>query len=236
MEELDPPDDQKPRCSVKELVARIQQQQQQKDAAIAAAAASYDHQDDCSESSDDDDNATRFHSTQATVNYDAVPTDAPPRSRSGVYSPTVVNLAQIDPRQLPVGDYGGVYVHRPNPPLSPGYRYGHSEIRNLRLCEPNAGDSGAKYTDLNARFAKLRMLDSAKMFNSSKDVQGGVGRVLNASKVYESTARMLENPQDAVDNNDSGYSTKVYGSSKGNSPSLSGGQVDGDCLRSSSLV
>lgn len=234
MEELDPPDDDKPRCSVKELVARIQQKHKKE-----PATACYDGQpDDQSESSDDDDNPQRFHPAHAqpTAAFEAVATDAPPRSRIGVYSPTIVNVAQIDPRQLQTADYGGVYVHRPNPPLSPGYRYGHSEIRNLRLCEPNAGESSAKYTDLNARFAKLRMLDSAKMFNSSKDLQGGANRVLNASKVYESTARMLENPHDVVDNNDSGYSTKVYGSSKGNSPSLSGGQVEADCLRSSSLV
>lgn len=193
-------------------MARIQQKQKSD-----TATASYDQGDDPSESSDDDDNPQRFHPSQPTVPYDTIATDAPPRSRSGVYSPTIVNVAQVDPRQLQTADYGGVYLHRPNPPLSPGYRYGHSEIRNLRLCEPNSAESGAKYTDLNARFAKLRMLDSAKMFNSSKDMQGGVTRVLNASKVYESTVRMLENPHDVVDNNDSGYSTKVYGSSKGNS-------------------
>lgn len=232
MEELDPPDEDKPRCSVKELVARIQQKQKPNE----QSAASYDQRDDRSESSDDDVNPERFHPPQASVPFDTVATDAPPRSRSGVYSPTIVNVAQVDPRQLQTVDYGGVYVHRPNPPLSPGYRYGHSEIRNLRLCEPNANESSTKYTDLNTRFAKLRMLDSAKMFNSTKEMQGGVNRVLNASKVYESTVRMLDNPHDVVDNNDSGYSTKVYGSSKGNSPSLSGGQVEADCIRSSSLV
>lgn len=219
MEELEPPDDQKPRCSVKELVARIQQKQQ-----LQETAAGYD--DGRSESSDDDDHAPRYPPVPQTL----PPVDAPPRSRCGVYSPTVA----VDASTLPEAEFGA-------------YRY------DTRMCEPsanesakyadlnarydvrNSGGSGVKYSDLNARFAKLRMLDGGK------DVQAGVSRVtvlnLNASKMYEGGARLVDTAtQDVNDNNDSGYSTKVYGSSKGNSPSLSGGQVEGECLGSSSLV
>lgn len=182
MEELDPPDDQKPRCSVKELVARIQQKQQNE-------ATGYD----CSESSDDEDAAhghayRRQSDALSPPPFETMPADAPPRSRCGVYSPATVQAE----------------VHHE---VTPIYRY---EIRNA---------------DLNTRFAKLRMLD------------GGAGvvaketptRVLNVAKMYE-------HAQDVGDNNDSGYSTKVYGSSKGNSPSLSGEQGEGECIRSSSLV
>lgn len=98
--------------------------------------------------------------------------------------------------------------------------------------------TNARYGDVSARFAKLRLLDNTKLFESSKSVLEGSSRMLDSNKMFESTARMLENPQDTADrdtNNDSGYSTKVYGSSKGNSPSLSG-QIDGDCLGASSLV
>lgn len=178
MEELDPPDEQKtPRCSVKELVARIQQKQQNE-----AAATSYDIRTDRSESSDDDD---RYHHRRQSgalspPPFEAMPADAPPRSRCGVYSPATI---QAD-------------VHHEATPV---YRY----------------------TDLNTRFAKLRMLDGA----------AGV-----AKEVPTRVSKMYEHQQDVGDNNDSGYSTKVYGSSKGNSPSLSGEQGEGECMRSSSLV
>lgn len=185
MEELEPTDDQKPRCSVKELVARIQQKQQNE-------ATNYEIRTDRSESSDDDDgHAYRSHHHQSGAlsppPFETMPVDAPPRSRCGVYSPATVQ-AEIHHEVTPV------------------YRY---EIRN---------------TDLNTRFAKLRMLEGAG--GVSKEIPG---RVLNVGKMYE-------HPQDVGDNNDSGYSTKVYGSSKGNSPSLSGEQGEGECMRSSSLV
>lgn len=219
MEDLD--DDQQPRRSVKELVARIQQKQQE-------STSSHPNHDDHSESSDDDDMPPRFPPPQH-FSYDPMPADAPPRSRVGVYSPTIVNTAQLDARTMPEAEY---YVH--NQPVATNYRYAHSEIRNLRLCEPS-GDSNVKYTDLNARFAKLRMLDSTKMFESSRELPSA-SRAVGSPKMYESGARIVDHPQDVADNNDSGYSTKVYGSSKGNSPSLSGGQTEGECLRSSSLV
>lgn len=194
MEELDPPDDQKPRCSVKELVARIQQKQQNE-------AANYDIRTDRSESSDDEDTAHgpayRSHSHNRRPSgalspppFEAMPADAPPRSRCGVYSPATVQAE----------------VHHE---VTPVYRY---EIRNA---------------DLSSRFAKLRMLDAAA--GVAKEMPGMSTRVLNVAKLYE-------HPQDVGDNNDSGYSTKVYGSSKGNSPSLSGEQGEGECMRSSSLV
>lgn len=225
MEELDPPDDQKPRCSVKELVARIQQKQQ-----LQEAAAGYDGR---SESSDDDDHD---HVSRYPAQPTLPPVDAPPRSRCGVYSPTIA----VDTSTLPEAEFGAYpagyrYDARMSEPNAiDGAKYAdlnaRYEVRNLNA---NSAGSGVKYSDLNARFAKLRMLDS-------KDVQAGVSRVtvlnLNASKMYESGARLVDTAQDVNDNNDSGYSTKVYGSSKGNSPSLSGGQVEGECLGSSSLV
>lgn len=185
MEALDPPDEQKPRCSVKELVARIQQKQQNE-------AAGYDIRTDRSESSDDDEGAAyrphhrRQSGALSPPPFEAMPTDAPPRSRCGVYSPATVQ-AEIHHEATPV------------------YRF---EVRNA--------------ADLSSRFAKLRMLDGA-----AKEVVPA--RVVSVGKVYE-------HAQDVGDNNDSGYSTKVYGSSKGNSPSLSGEQGEGECMRSSSLV
>lgn len=228
MEELDPPDDQTPRCSVKELVARIQQKQHLQD-----PAAGYDGR---SESSDDDDHAPRYPAPPQAL----PPADAPPRSRCGLYSPALALDAGALPEADEFSSYPAAYAYDPRArePLAnandAGAKYAdlnaRYEIRNL----PNAsGAAGVKYSDLNARFAKLRMLDG-------KDVQAGASRVtvlnLNASKVYEGGGRLADTAQDVNDNNDSGYSTKVYGSSKGNSPSLSGGQVEGECLGSSSLV
>lgn len=119
-------------------------------------------------------------------------------------------------------------------------RYFEPSSSNREYYEQNTGytDANVKYSDMNTRFAKLRMLDSTKLFDSSKNVIEGSSRMLDSQKMFESTTRMLENPQDVGDrdtNNDSGYSTKVYGSSKGNSPSLSG-QLEPDCLGASSLV
>ncbi|XP_018333137.1 ankyrin repeat domain-containing protein 6 [Agrilus planipennis] len=97
-------------------------------------------------------------------------------------------------------------------------------------------DSNPKYNDLQAKFARLRLLDSSKLYEKGKGDSSP--SFIDSSKIFESTTRMLENPQDVIDrdtNNDSGYSTKVYGSSKGNSPCLSG-QNENDCLGSSSLV
>lgn len=88
------------------------------------------------------------------------------------------------------------------------------------------------------RFAKLRMLESTKVDGGCDRIHDTTARMMDSNKMFESTAKMLENPHDTIDrdtNNDSGYSTKVYGSSKGNSPCLSG-QTDNECLGASSLV
>lgn len=245
MDELDPPEeDSQSRPSVKELVARIQQH------------GSHNDTGNNSESSDDEDSPLRMNTYQGTMgdtnlaslvampNYENVPNDSP-RSRSGVYSPTVhtalvenTSTRYIEPIvkiQECNARYNESYV-RSAPStsraldLDPNYRMQYYETEG-----PNAGyvrySDNSKYMDLNARFAKLRMLDANKGLETSS-------RMLDSNKMFESTTRMLENPQDTVDrdtNNDSGYSTKVYGSSKGNSPSLSG-QIDNDCLGGSSLV
>lgn len=140
---------------------------------------------------------------------------------------------RYEPTELRMEGYNARYYD----PKTSGVKYYDTTVQN----PPQAryAESTMKYSDVSARFAKLRMLDSTKLFESSskKPIEGS-SRMLDSNKMFESTTRMLENPQDSADrdtNNDSGYSTKVYGSSKGNSPSLSG-QIDGDCLGASSLV
>lgn len=257
MDELDPLDDQQDsehRPSVKELVARIQKQQQ----------GGHNDTGNHSESSDDEDSPLRIMqyngpmgdsnlvSPHTMPNYENVPNDAPPRSRSGVYSPTI-NTALVDSNTRYIEPivkiqesnirYNETYL-RSVPSTSRGldqdvqymdstYRLPYFEGDLPKYYEHSVRYAeNPKFVDLNSRFAKLRMLDS------SKGGLEGSSRMLDSSKMFESTSRMLENPQDAVDrdtNNDSGYSTKVYGSSKGNSPSLSG-QIDSECLGASSLV
>ncbi|KAL1498042.1 hypothetical protein ABEB36_008902 [Hypothenemus hampei] len=258
MDELEPHEDvhQVPRPSVKELVARIQQQQ-------GAVHNEAPH----SESSDDEDGPLRIPSVKGPMgdsnlvqvsygqpsrntgrlgHYENVPNEAP-RSRSGVYSPTLEpplmepGSRYIEPivkiqepmhyndayKQYPQASTSGSVYHpemRYNDP--PGYHhvhyYGDESIPN-------------KFYDhsLNAHFAKLRVLDNAKGYESKNPIEGS-SRMLDPNF----RERVLENPHDTVDrdtNNDSGYSTKVYGSSKGNSPSLSG-QIEGECIGASSLV
>lgn len=269
--------DDEPRKSVKELIAQIQQKESE-----ATASAKGDN----SESSDDEDSPLRMiqhrgpmgesNLASAGPSYENVPLDAPPRSRCGMYSPTVVNTALVDQNlryvepvvrvQEPnvVPRYSENYQGLPSYPdirhsaaNAPETRYDPTEMRmegyNARYYDPKASgpgtyyeqagvaryaDSGMKYSEMSARFAKLRMLEGSKLFESAKKPMEGTSRMLDTNKMFESTTRMLENPQDSADrdtNNDSGYSTKVYGSSKGNSPSLSG-QIEGDCLGASSLV
>lgn len=266
MDELDPHDDQRP--SVKELVARIQKQQ--------AEASIKNHE---SESSDDEDSPLRMTQKQGVMgdsnmvlpvvmpNYENVPNDIP-RSRCGVYSPTIAEMNAHSYVEPIVTIQESTYHHKPQStyrqnsasPLNeqsnssirdtvieqkypyktkyynPPELYFNPKVQNPKYCEPNI-----QYSDVSARFAKLRMLDNTKLFEKTKklDNPSSSSRMLDSEKMFESTTRMLENPQDVGDrdtNNDSGYSTKVYGSSKGNSPSLSAGQVDGECLGASSLV
>nr|XP_022900401.1 ankyrin repeat domain-containing protein 6 [Onthophagus taurus] len=212
---------QEPRKTVKELIAQIQK----KEAASSKTAEN-------SESSDDEeDPPLQQHPTQPSYqcgtslnqssnhhhhpqhhsiatnppSYENVPSmDAPPRSRSGLYSPTTM-ASLVDSKMR--------YIE-------PVVRVQEYDVR--------------RYNEVSARFAKLRTLDNN---NTKSNALEGSSRLLDSNKMFESTTRMLDNPQDNVDrdtNNDSGYSTKVYGSSKGNSPSLSG--LDNDCLGASSLV
>ncbi|XP_015838486.1 ankyrin repeat domain-containing protein 6 isoform X2 [Tribolium castaneum] len=228
LDELDPPEaeEAEQRPSVKELVARIQQQ-----------TSAQNNTGNNSESSDDEDSPMRMTQFKGPMgdsnlaspmpNYENVPNDAP-RSRSGVYSPTVINTALVDSNSRYIEPI--VKIQESN------IRYNDTYSRNVpstshhdpnyRLHYYDNEIASKKYYDLNSRFAKL----------GKTGLEGA--RMLDSSKMFESTTRMLENPQDTADrdtNNDSGYSTKVYGSSKGNSPSLSG-QIDNECLGASSLV
>lgn len=273
MEQLDPPsqvnpppspspfpvgkEDHTPRCSVKELVARIQQRQRQsagddadrdrEDGAVTAMAICHDIRTDCSESSDnDDDNENRAvaafryqhhqHHRQRQHNYhhlqqqqgrrssrghplspqtlqDTMSTDAPPRSRCGVYSPATVQTEVV-----PVNA-----THH--------YHYSSTSSNNNIINNNNNNNDEIRHTDLTAKIAKLRMLEGGLggTVTVKEGTQGCVTRVV--AKMY-----VDQHAQDVADNNDSGYSTKVYGSSKGNSPSFSGEQVEPECIRSSSLV
>lgn len=214
------------RPSVKEIVAKIQQQQ-------AAAEVAGDN----SESSDDDDSPLRMVQHRGPMgssnlvnsppdlnpNYENVPT-GPPRTRMGVYSPTLT---------APKSKYVEPIVRVQEPNVRTGPRvYTSSACIPMGFSEVNEPSTKYYERGVNTRFAKLRVIDCAN--------QGfeGSSRMLDSNKMFESTANMLENPHDVIDrdtNNDSGYSTKVYGSSKGNSPCLIG-QTDNDCLGASSLV
>ncbi|XP_030758799.1 ankyrin repeat domain-containing protein 6 [Sitophilus oryzae] len=254
-------DDSGARPSVKELVARIQQQQQNR------------HDGPHSESSDDEDSPLRIPSRKGPMgdsnlvqvplghtpgpvrigHYENVPGDAPPRSRSGVYSPTVdtgmvdssnryiepiVKIQEAGVRyndSYPKFPQASTSKYDPMNPYQPEMRYvdpggfqPHHYYEEDQIPAPTT-----KFYDhsISARLAKLRVLDSSKGYPDSKNPIEGSSRMLDPN-------HLLDNPHDTIDrdtNNDSGYSTKVYGSSKGNSPSLSG-QIDGECLGASSLV
>lgn len=229
------------RPSVKELVARIQQQQQ----------AGESNPGENSESSDDEDSPLRMvqqrgpmgssnmvYTPDPNPNYENVPNGVP-RSRMGVYSPTSMNLVDSNTRYIePI-----VRIQESSVRVNPNSRIYTSSARipvGFDETEVRTYEQNPKYYEqnVNMRFAKLRMLDNTKVFEGGKSEHDGGSRTLDSNKMFESTARMLEHPHDAIDrdtNNDSGYSTKVYGSSKGNSPCLSG-QTDNECLGASSLV
>ncbi|XP_065173684.1 ankyrin repeat domain-containing protein 6 isoform X2 [Atheta coriaria] len=129
----------------------------------------------------------------------------------------------------PMGDTNMVSPSYENVPLdSPRSRSGvySPELRHIEpvvKVQQFRSQDGARYADA-ARFARLRLIDAGKQCAQTEP--------LDTSKIFESTARMLEHPAaDRDTNNDSGYSTKMYGSSKGNSPSC---QID--ALGASSLV
>lgn len=220
-------DDQIQRPSVKELVARIQSQTTPNDS----------HTGNNSESSDDEDGPLRMSKKKGPMgdsnlvpvplpNYENFPADVP-RSRSGVYSPTIVNTALIDSNSRYVEPI--VKIQEYNQPSTSKYPVDpYGDYYDQDLVNP------AKYYEhsLNSRLAKLRVLDSAKSYDN-KGVEGSSKAIVDTN--YPSVNVNTQDNADRDTNNDSGYSTKVYGSSKGNSPSLSG-QIDGECLGASSLV
>lgn len=121
-------------------------------------------------------------------------------------------------------------------PYQPEMRYADPAYHAHYYEDELTTTTTTKFYDhsINARLAKLRILENSKAYPDSKNPIEGSSRMLDPNF----GERVLENPHDTVDrdtNNDSGYSTKVYGSSKGNSPSLSG-QIEGECLGASSLV
>ncbi|XP_056643121.1 ankyrin repeat domain-containing protein 6 [Diorhabda sublineata] len=218
MDELDPAEETATtRPSVKELVARIQQ--------INCSTNNGNN----SESSDEEDISVRKKNPDNEPTPLDFPGDAPPRSRTGVYSPTIVNSVTVNqnPRYIePIVEireggtkYGG-YVHQVSNKRQPVYQ------TDVGFVEPYK----IQYYD-NA-VAERRVLTGAKTYENDSGVAG-------KSTVRTEVNFAVTNVPDNVDrdtNNDSGYSTKVYGSSKGNSPNLCG-KIDGDGLgTSSSLV
>lgn len=252
MDELDPPIEiieGVTRPSVKELVARLQQAGTSKSTAA-----------DNSESSDDEDNPLRVKQHRGPMgdsnlsptplpmpNYENITSDAPPRSRSGVYSPTLVNPALVDsntryvepvvkPQDAGVKYSEGYVRFNAQSPIQ--QRYDPSFRTTNQYYDTGGYEANPRVMELNSRFAKLRMLDNGKVYEQKSPLEG-TSRMLDANRMFDGTVHILDPPQDTADrdtNNDSGYSTKVYGSSKGNSPSLSGGQVDGECMGAASLV
>lgn len=81
---------------------------------------------------------------------------------------------------------------------------------------------------LTSQLSKLNVLDDFKYSDIKTNT---TGRTEDLNFVIS----QLQESVDRDTNNDSGYSTKVYGSSKGNSPNLFG-QIDSECLGASSLV
>lgn len=242
MDELDGADEtETTRPSVKELIARIQQQTSKSNT-----------NDNNSESSDDE--ALRISRKRGTMedsniasltSFTNVPVDAP-RSRSGVYSPTIVNTAQVDSNTRYVDSFSKIqdpsilnYTKYPEPSTSKvDPRYQPQEMRfvdsppyKVPYYENDHANCPQYYEhNISSRLAKLRVLESSKVYDGKKDLEG-------SSRVLESNfgPQSQSDNADRDTNNDSGYSTKVYGSSKGNSPSLCG-QIEGECLGASSLV
>lgn len=239
MDELEGPNEaENSRPSVKELVARIQQQTSHNNT-----------NENNSESSDDEPlrmskkRGPMGDSNIASISSFAnVPIDVP-RSRSGVYSPTVINTAMVDQNTKYTDPVNKMpepnvisYTKYPQPSTSKDPRYQSQEMRFVdapyKMYYENDQGNSPKYYEhnLNSRLAKLRVLESSKAYDGKRDVEGQ-SRVLEANFGPQSQS----DNADRDTNNDSGYSTKVYGSSKGNSPSLSG-QIEGECLGASSLV
>ncbi|CAG9863201.1 unnamed protein product [Phyllotreta striolata] len=196
MDELDPPEEATAaRPSVKEIVAKIQR-------------LNVSNQGNDSESSEEDDlpaKGDRQSASNPGPSSLDFPGGAVPRSRTGVYSPTIVNSVLVN--HVPLVEIRDSASYAPLK-RTPVYR------TDVGFVEPY----------------KIQYYDNAvaerRILNGPKSFDGDDGAAASAS---------VPDNIDRDTNNDSGYSTKVYGSSKGNSPSLCG-KIDGDCLGSSSLV
>lgn len=242
------------RPTVKELVARIQRKQQRLAENLQQCSGDLDdlrddlendlEDDDCSESSDDEAQPASIHQPSGPMGEALFLQPQPsiinkqqemqqqqqPRSRLGMYSPT-----HTIPNQTPQQSSSN-HVHLE--PIvrirSNGTNYITSKqhrINENNSCVvdnsvnpiPNSAVTNIptvmSYGDVNARFAKLRVLDNAVYDN------GNTAHHMHHHHVYNVQHHLATGSGDRDTNNDSGYSTKVYGSSKGNSPSLSGGQL-----------
>ncbi|XP_018571722.1 uncharacterized protein LOC108911301 [Anoplophora glabripennis] len=204
------------------------------------------HENNNSESSDEEHPSQKRESkwndailTLSSVsNCDVLSTNALPRYRGGVYSPSVsntldTNLMYVE-NMIKVKDTKQVYNKFSNNPDISTYEYRfqpemkYAEYPYLHNYGSESNSNKYYEQSLTSKLAKLRVLDNFK---------NDVGKV-DAKGITEDTNFVTTHLQDSVDrdtNNDSGYSTKVYGSSKGNSPNLSG-QIDSECLGASSLV
>lgn len=168
-------------------------------------------------------------------NYDIFSTTALPRHRGGVYSPTVSNINSkymenvLKMKKTKIGPSD--FFNNPNTSTCD---YGFQpEMKYIEFpCLQNYGAeiSNSKYYEqgLTSKLAKLKVLGVSKNSDIKTDAKD---TTLDPSYVPS----YLHDSGDRDTNNDSGYSTKVYGSSKGNSPNLCG-QIDTECLGASSLV
>ncbi|CAG9773604.1 unnamed protein product [Ceutorhynchus assimilis] len=252
-----------PRPSVKELVARIQEQQQHNASYNEGAHSESSDDEDgplrmpSRKGPMGDTNLIQVPLGQSPGpirlgHYENVPNEAAPRSRSGLYSPTgdpsmvdssthyIEPIVKIqEPSAIRYNQYHQASTSKYDPmnPYQPEMRYNDTTYHHHYYEEDQLPNTSKFYDhSMSARLAKLRVIESSsKGYPDSKNPIEGSSRMLDPNFIAN---RVLENPHDTVDrdtNNDSGYSTKVYGSSKGNSPSLSG-QIEGDCLGASSLV
>ncbi|KAJ8946233.1 hypothetical protein NQ314_008932 [Rhamnusium bicolor] len=223
MDELDPTEEfDEKRPSVKELVARIQLQ-------------AVSNNGNNSESSDDDDGSLRIIQKRGTMenfnieslplsvsNYENVSNDALPGCRTSVYSPTIVNTALVDSNvryvdpmikiqhsNIKYDTYNQSSTSKHDLRFRPEMRYIEPSYKN-QYYENDAPNRNKYYEhNLNMRLAKLRVLDNSKVYDGKTALEG-TSRMLNTN--YERIHAQESADKDT--NNDSGYSTKVYGSSK----------------------
>lgn len=169
-------------------------------------------------------------------NYDIFSTSALPRHRGGVYSPTAsnINSKYMENMSKDKNSYmaSNEFSNSPNTNtydyrFQPEMKY--SEFPYLQNYGDEVSNSSKYYEQgLTSKLAKLKVLGVAKNSNIKINDRG---TTLDSNYVPSH----LQDSVDRDTNNDSGYSTKVYGSSKGNSPNLCG-QTDSECVGASSLV